>query len=577
VTDPACAFLDESAGVRALRDRAGFSVSETATVAEISGADRVRFLQSQLPIDVEALTEGHGAYTARLDRKGRIAADLVLLHAGESLLLLVDPQRLPATLESFEHHHFREDVTMRDRSEDFAVWELHGPSTPTILARLLGQRAPLETHSHRLFAIAGVTRASAVAVRWVADPWTGDVGGRFIVPREHAALVRAALLEAGLPEGLVEIGPAALEILRIEGGRPRQGIDIDERTLLLELGRDEMVSFNKGCYVGQETVARVHARGHVNRLFMGLLMEEGDVPVSGALVHLGDVPVGETRSACWSPSLRRPIALAWLRREAAEPGTVVHVRAGSAHIAATVTALPLYRPPGPAEQAETHYRRGMEAFTEDRFEAAIAEFERATFMNPHHAAAFEAIGVCLERLGRLDEAIEIMRGLTESDPQNVMAWTNLSRYHAQQGHIEEAERLKGQVAYLIWKRELGEKAAARKSAQDDAAHRARLEERIVLFRQVLDMDPDDVIANFGLGKTYLDLERYDEAVPHFRRAIEGQRDYSMAFNHMGTCLVRLGRREEAEAVLREGIVVAAARGDLIPRREMARKLEELTA
>ncbi len=198
-------------------------------------------------------------------------------------------------------------------------------------------------------------------------------------------------------------------------------------------------------------------------------------------------------------------------------------------------------------------------------------------MNPHHADAFEAIGVCLERLGRLDEAIEIMRGLTETDPQNVMAWTNLSRYHARQGHIEEAERIKGQVTYLIWKRELGEKSAARKTAEDEAARRARLTERIGLFRRVLDMDPDDVIANFGLGKTLLDLERYDEAVPHFRKAIRGQRDYSMAFNHMGTCLARLGRRDEAEAVLREGIAVAAAKGDLIPRRDMTRKLEELSA
>ncbi len=569
--------LDDSAGVRALRSRAGFSVSETTVVAEIEGADRARFLQSQLPVDVEALAEGHGAYTASLDRKGRIATDLVLLRADESFLLLIAAQRLAATLESFERHRFREDVAMRDRSEALAVWELHGPSTPAVLSRLFAHRMPLEAYHHQRSAVPGSAAASVVDVRWVADPWTGDVGGRLILPREHTALVRAALVEAGRPEGLVEIGPAALEILRIEGGRPEYGVDIDERTLLLELGRDEMVSFNKGCYLGQETVARVHARGHVNRLLMGLLMEGGDAPASGTPVYLGDVPAGETRSACWSPSLGRPIALAWLRREAAEPGAVVHVRAGSEHVAATVTALPLYRPPGPAEQAETHYRRGMEDFKADRFEAAIAEFERATLMNLHHAAAFEAIGVCLERLGRLDEAIEIMRGLTEADPQNVMAWTNLSRYHAQQGRIDEAERLKGQVTYLIWKRELGEKAAARKSEEDEAARRARLEERIGLFHQVLDMDPDDVIANFGLGKTLLDLERYDEAAPCFRKAIEGQRDYSMAFNHLATCLVRSGRRAEAEAVLREGIAIAAHRGDLIPKRDMARKLEELNA
>ncbi len=303
MTEPASALLDEPAGVLALRSRAGFSVSETAAAAEISGLDRARFLQSQLPVDVEALAEGHGAYTAYLDRRGRITADLVVLRAEESLLVLIAPERLAATLESFERHHFREEVTLRDRSRDLAVWELHGPSTPAVLSRLCGQRAPIEPYRHQRFTVSGADAGEPVDVRWIADPWTGDVGGRLIVPREHAALVRASLVEAGRPEGLAEIGPAALEILRIEGGRPRSGADIDERTLLLELGRDEMVSFNKGCYLGQETVARVHARGHVNRLLMGLLVEGGDVPATGALVHLGDVPAGETRSACWSPSL----------------------------------------------------------------------------------------------------------------------------------------------------------------------------------------------------------------------------------------------------------------------------------
>jgi Flp pilus assembly protein TadD len=96
-----------------------------------------------------------------------------------------------------------------------------------------------------------------------------------------------------------------------------------------------------------------------------------------------------------------------------------------------------------------------------------------------------------------------------------------------------------------------------------------------LFRRVLELDPEDVVANFGLGKIYLDLERYEEAVPCFRRAVAGQRDYSAAFSHLGACLVRLHRTEEARDVLTVGIAAAARRGDLVPKADMTRLLEDL--
>jgi tetratricopeptide (TPR) repeat protein len=249
--------------------------------------------------------------------------------------------------------------------------------------------------------------------------------------------------------------------------------------------------------------------------------------------------------------------------------------AASRRVAATVRSLPLYRAPGPREQAETLYGKGMNAFKGDRFEEALGFFERATLMNPGHYPAYESAGVCLERLGRLDEAIETMEGLTAMDPDNVMAWTNLSRYHAQQGRIDEAEKIKGHVTYLVMKKEMGKKASERQADEAEAVRRKRLEERIDLFRQVLALDTQDVVANFGLGKIYLDLERYAEAVPHFQRAVAGKANYSMAYNHLGTCLVKLGRSREAERTFRKGIEAATLKGDFIPKRDMERKLAEL--
>ena len=171
--------------------------------------------------------------------------------------------------------------------------------------------------------------------------------------------------------------------------------------------------------------------------------------------------------------------------------------------------------------------------------------------------------------------MQTMESLTQVAPDHVMAWTNLSRYYAQAGRIADAEKMKGHVTYLVMKQEAGEKAAERKAREQTSLERARLEERVGLFEQVLSLDPEDVVANFGLGKVLLDLERWENALPYFRKAIEKQASYSMAYNHLGTCLMRLGRVEDAREVFKAGIDQATKRGDLIPRRDMERKLAEL--
>jgi len=557
--------IEGARGVVELRERAGLFADQVFGVLELEGPETDSFLDTQLPIRVHDLTPGQGAHTAYLDAKGRVTHDLLLLRLDEQQFWILarvgDLESLAAKLESF---HIREAFTLRNRS-DFTVWELHGPRTPEILARISGAKIPPDAFAHLGLNLDGV------AARFVVHPWTGDPGGQLIFSRVDSERVRNALLRTDVSR----LDASSIEVLRIEGGRLERGRDFDERTLLLELNRPEMVSFDKGCYLGQETIARVHARGHVNRQLMGLELEGNDVPTPGSIVLLGENPVGETKSACYSPSLDRPIAIAMLRRDA-EPETTVHVRMASGLVAAKVRELPLYRTPGPREAAESFYRQGMDAFTHNRFEEALRLFERALLMNPHHLAAVESMGITQERLGRLEDAIQTMESLTQAAPDHVMAWTNLSRYYAQAGRIADAERLKGHVTFLVLKRDAGEKAAERKARENKVLERARLEERVGLFEQVLSLDPEDVVANFGLGKVLLDLERWEEALPYFRKAIERQASYSMAYNHLGTCLAHLGRGEEAKDVFRRGIEAAKERGDLIPRRDMERKLEGLT-
>jgi folate-binding protein YgfZ len=552
-------------GVQHVRARAGFSPAELFGVLELEGPEAGSFLDAQLPVRVLDLAPGQGAHTAYLDTKGRVTHDVRLLRLEDRFWILARLPDLESLEAKLERYHIREEFTVRDLRNTLAVWEVHGPATPEILGRLSGSRIPPDPYVHLKLTL------NRVAARFMVDSWSGDAGGHLIVPRDAADALSALFGHAEVPA----VDASVLDVMRIEGGRFERGPDVDDRTLLLELERPEMVSHDKGCYLGQETIARVHARGHVNRRLVGLEIEGDLVPEPGSLVVQDDTPVGETKSACYSPSLGRPIALAMMRIEAADPGGVVHVRLGSGLVAARVRELPLYRPPGPKETAEALYRQGMEAFKQDRFVEAMGLFERAILMNPHHLDAFESMGISQERLGRLDEATQTMEALTQTAPDHVMAWTNLSRYYAQAGRIADAERIKGHVTYLVLKRDAGAKAAERKASEEEGLRRARLEERVALFEQVLSLDPEDVVANFGLGKVLFDLDRWEDAAPYFRKAIEKQESYSMAYNHLGTCLMQLGRTEEARDIFRHGIEAATRRGDLIPRRDMERKLGEL--
>ena len=562
-------MMDAPAGVRGTRSRAGFFVSGSHGLVEITGEDSRSFLDTQLPADVQSLSGGQGVYTAYLDRKGRVTQDLLLLDLGVSFWVLLPRDLIGSFVEKLNTYLIRERVAIQDGSRVYTVMELHGPRTPEILARVSGTKVELDPYLHRNLNLGGVE------VRFISDPWTGTVGGRLVVKTADVSAVRDALIKEG-KDDLIEPPEEALELLRIEGGHPRFGVDMDERTLLLELGREEMVSHNKGCYLGQETVARVHSRGQVNRLFRGLVIEGATVPKPGTVLVQGEALIGETKSACRSPSLDRVIALAMVRRTAALPETVVHLRMNEELVAATVRSLPIYQTPGPRDLAQDLYRKGLEAFKQDRYQEALDSFEHATLLFPGLFDAYESAGVCLERLGRVDDAQEAMEDLVAMAPDHVMGWTNLSRYYAQKGMIQEAEKTMGHVSYLVMKQEAGEKAAARKVQEEASARKTRLTERIELFQKVLEMDSEDVVANFGLGKILMDLERFAEAVPHFKTAAANQKHYSMAYNHLATCLIEEGETKEAEAVLRTGIEAATKKGDMIPKREMTRKLEELS-
>ena len=294
-------LVTESAGLVERPGRALF---------EVSGGEAADFLQGQVSNDVEALAAGEGCYATLLNHKGKIRTDMRVLRTAGGFVLDTESFAHRVIEHMLETYSLGRDVHFRDLSRKRRLASLIGPR-----ARERLDVAPPELEHASVEGDHGLYVAT-------------DLGVDVICAAEDAAAVREAL-------GVEPVSDEAAECLRIESGRPRFSIDVGTDTIPEEAGLNERaVSFTKGCYVGQETVARLHYKGRPNRHLRGLRATE---PVErGAEIRLGDRVVGEVGSTAVSPALG-PIALAVVRREA-DPGAVVQV--GASSVEATVSELP---------------------------------------------------------------------------------------------------------------------------------------------------------------------------------------------------------------------------------------------
>lgn len=296
----------------------------------VTGPDAAEYLQGQLTNDVESLDVGDGQYAALLDRKGHMQADLRVLRASAVPLPSMDRERnsgtviwsdteavaLPPVLKHLTMYSVGRDVAVADVTAEAAILSLIGPRAVEIAGT-----AALPEYANEAASLAGVEFLAA--------------GTREGIDLVCAAAEAGRLREALLSAGAVEVGAEAAEILRVEAGVPRFGAEMTGETMPAEAGIvEDAVSFTKGCYIGQETVARLHYKGRPNRHLRGLRLSAPAEP--GASVRLGEKDVGRVGSAVVSPA-HGPIALAILRREA-EAGAELAV--GEDGVTARVVDLP---------------------------------------------------------------------------------------------------------------------------------------------------------------------------------------------------------------------------------------------
>jgi tRNA-modifying protein YgfZ len=287
----------------------------------LTGADAKSFLQGQVSNDVESLTAGSGCYAAFLTPKGKMLGDLRILDTGSELLLDTERVALQELFNMIRRFSIGYQVELHKRTLERGLLSLLGPranEVATIAELGMGE------HSHTAAEIGGI---SVRAIRT-------DVGIELLCDAADTEALLAALQRAGA----VPVSEQVAECVRIERGRPRYGVDLDDSVIPQEAGLNERaVSFTKGCYVGQETVARLHYRGKPNRHLRGL--ELSGMAAPGDEIKFDGRTVGKLGSIAQSPALG-PIALALVRREA-PPGSPVTV--GEREIGALVVELPFAR------------------------------------------------------------------------------------------------------------------------------------------------------------------------------------------------------------------------------------------
>ena len=326
-----------TAGYRALVEAAGAVDLTGRTQLELTGDDRAAFLHNFCTNNVRNLSVGNGVEAFVLDAKGHVLSHVYVFSAPSSLIIDTVPDQSERLAGHLDRYIIREKVEIADRTAQWGVVLVAGPQAAALMESL-ALHAPETRLGHTQASLMGREVYPRRVDLLGADSWI------LTCQREHVEPLLAALENAGAIRASME----EFESARIEAGTPLYGRDISEKNLPQEVNRDKQaISFTKGCYLGQETVARIDALGHVNRVLVGVRFDGADVPPSGTELFAKDersdeqagksAAVGGITSATYSPRLQSALALAYVRRGHTQPGTKFNTALGSAE----VIALPL--------------------------------------------------------------------------------------------------------------------------------------------------------------------------------------------------------------------------------------------
>ncbi|HEY9733907.1 MAG TPA: glycine cleavage T C-terminal barrel domain-containing protein [Drouetiella sp.] len=381
--------------LQTLRDVGAFGRLENLGLISVHGPDATRFLQSQTTNDVTKLEELASQLSCILDRKAHVKAFFQLYRKHKSFRILADSEQIEKILFHLDTYRFADKVEFVDESKHLSLFAVQGPKALQSLAAGLQSQSQIEALQHDLCDLKLFHRQCLILKRSVC----GEAGYVVCAPDGDFEHIVRELESTCRKMSMVPLTAELIEIARIEAGMPIYGVDFSEHNFLPEAGLEEKtVSYTKGCFLGQEVLARVKSQGAPTRGLVGLVFEPGvdkkfptDSKVSTAS---GDV--AWIKSNCFSPTLKTTIALAFVKRDFRVPDKTFAADINEEPFTVTVKMLPFVQSRSLHDRARVSYEQALQLYTKEADDAAQSQavtlLRQALELDPKLEDAYEALG-----------------------------------------------------------------------------------------------------------------------------------------------------------------------------------------
>lgn len=332
-------YGDATAEYTAVRNAVGLSDLSHRGKLRVTGDDRIKWLQSILSNDILPLQPGQGRYSSFLTHKGKMLGYFRVYIQSDAVWLEDVGEVGDATFAALRKFLlYGTNAKMENCADTWSLLLVSGPNAPETVKAAFGAEVSALSLLHTMSVT--INGQPALILR---TEETGEHDFEVLLPADAVVPAWEQLLAAGAPFGITAVGAQARELLRIEAGFPKAGPDLNEEIVPPEANLEgKAFSLSKGCYPGQEVVARMDTYGNVRRHLVGLTIQDGTVPPRGSKLFSGDREVGWVSSAAFSPARNAVLAFGFPLRDFSEPNTELTVEVAGTRRPAIVHALPFY-------------------------------------------------------------------------------------------------------------------------------------------------------------------------------------------------------------------------------------------
>ena len=494
------------------------------SLIKVTGADRETFFQGQVTNDLSLLNNDEAQCTARLNRTGKLQSFFFIAKKENNLFILCQDELTESIKADFEKFIIMDDVELEVLSVK-----------PWVVFNSFLSDLPLKEFDFDFYGL------------------------------------NASLFLEEQP-GIEKTNEEELEEIRILNGWPVWGIDISDKDFINDTFLNQVaISYKKGCFLGQETVAKIeNNRGAA--YYPMLLKLSAETNLRQLLNH--DFECEGRKAGTLHYQIGNTIQ-ASLFRDFRVLGKKITIQLAGINLEAIVSDLPFFKAHTRQELARELYHLGVDLFQQNKSSQAMEALMKCIAFDPAFADPYESLGVILGREEKFNEAINWMDKLLSVNPQSVMAHTNKSLFLMKLGKIEEAEAEKSLATVKSFAM-FGSEAKLKKQLEEEKKKKEEdLLRREKMFQQVLEIDPEDTIALFGMADIYFFRKEFEPSVSNLEKVVKLDPKYSNAYLLLGKGYEALEQKEKAKEIYKEGIAVASRQGDMMPANEMQSRLNQL--